>query len=277
MSGKVALVNGGSRGVGRGIARGLGAEGFTVYVTGRSEADLEAAAREIDAAGGKGVAQVWDLRDDAGGKTAVDRIRKEQGRLDLLVNCAAFVSQELIAPGGFWEKSLGLADMITIGLRSNYVAAWHAVPLMLETGGGVIAHISSFGAVSYHMGPAYGAAKAGTDKMTHDMAVDIADRDLTVVSFWPGYVLTEQLRSIPVEYLPPDLRALLPEFETPEFDGKVLAALIEDPDRKTYSGKVAVAAQLALKYGIRDLDGKQPKDWTSTRGTPTRFFEPAQG
>lgn len=273
MSKTVALVTGASKGVGRGAARALGSKGMTVYLTARSEEGLKAAAAEVDAAGGKGIAVVCDHADDAQVKAVIDRIEREQGRLDLLLNNAAAVHQdELAKPGAFWEKDLKLADMIVVGLRSDYVAAYYAAPLIIRTGASLIANISFYGAVSYFVGPAYGAAKAGTDKMVHDMAIDLAGTDVAIVSYWPGYVRTDEFKLIPDEYFPEPLRAILPEFETPEFTGLVLAALLADPERKALSGKALIGAELGQKYGIKDIDGKQPRAWTAEMGRPLDFF-----
>jgi len=273
MMNQVALVTGASRGVGRGTARALGSKGMTVYVTGRSAEGLASAVGEIDRMGGRGVAIVCDHADDAQVKAAIERIEAEAGKLDLLVNNAAAVyGEELGKPGPFWEKDLKLADMIVVGLRSDYVAAYYAAPLMIRTGAALIANISFYGAVSYFVGPAYGAAKAGTDKMVHDMAIDFADTDVSIVSFWPGFVRTDETKAIPDEYFPEKLRAILPEFETPEFTGLVIAALLNDPRRKALSGRALIGAELGRDYGIKDLDGKQPRDWTDTMGRPQRFF-----
>lgn len=278
MTDRVALVTGASRGLGRGTARALGSKGMTVYLTGRSAEALEACAGEVKQAGGRGVAIVCDHADDAQVKQAFDRIAADAGRLDLLVNNAAAVyGEELGKPGPFWEKDLKLADMITVGLRSDYVASYYAAPLMIRTGAALIANISFYGAVSYFVGPAYGAAKAGTDKMVHDMAIDFADTDVSVVSFWPGYVRTDESKAIPDEYFPEALRAILPEFETPEFTGLVIAGLLDDPRRKALSGRALIGAELGREYGIKDIDGKQPRDWTQAMGRPQRFFVAGQG
>jgi NAD(P)-dependent dehydrogenase (short-subunit alcohol dehydrogenase family) len=276
MSEKIAIVTGASRGVGRGAARALGSKGMTVYLTGRDAHGLAAAAEEVTRAGGKGIAVPCDHGDDAQVKALFGQVKSEAGRLDLLVNNAAAVySEELGKPGAFWEKDLKLVDMIVIGLRSDYVAAYYAAPLMIQTGKSLIANISFYGAVSYFVGPAYGAAKAGTDKMVHDMAIDLKDTDLSIISYWPGYVRTDETKAIPDEYFPPELRAILPEFETPEFTGLVIAALLEDPERKALSGKALIGAELARKYGIKDIDGKQPRDWTETMGSPQTYFTAA--
>jgi NAD(P)-dependent dehydrogenase (short-subunit alcohol dehydrogenase family) len=274
---KVAVVTGASRGLGRGIARALGGLGLKVYVTARSLNALESAAAEVTAAGGQGVAVQCDHSDDSQIEALFDRVWSESGRLDILVNNATLVNpRELTAPGGFWEKSLSLVDMIDVGLRSHYVAAYHATPLMIETGGSLMAHISFYGAVSYHYGPAYGAAKAGTDKMSFDMAVDLRAHDVASVSIWPGLILTDELKAVPREYLPQHVLDDLPNFETPEFTGLVIERLWSDPERMALSGEALIAAELGMRYAIKDTDGKQPRLYTDTLGKPSgRFTLPA--
>lgn len=276
MEGKTAVVTGASRGLGRGIARALGSRGFKVYVTGRSADELSAAAQEIDSFGGKGVPVVCDHSDDAQIGLLFDRVKAESHRLDILVNNAAAINaRTLSAPGAFWEKPLDLADMISVGLRSNYVAAHHAAPLMIETGDSLIVNISFYGAVSYHYGPAYGATKAGNDKMTFDMAVDLRPHRVTAVSIWPGLVLTDMLKSISRELLPRKLVEDLPNFETPEFTGLVIERLWRDQAKLTRSGTTLISAELGVEYGIRDIDGKQPRLYTDTLGAPRgRFILP---
>lgn len=271
-----AVVTGASRGLGRGVARALGSRGFKVYLTGRSFESLERVAEEVNASGGEGIAVACDHADDAQVKALFECIRQEGQRLDVLVNNAAAVDpRALAAPGPFWEKPLTLADMMDVGLRSNYVAAYYAAPLMIETGGSLIANISFYGAVSYHCGPAYGAAKAGTDKMTFDMAVDLRPHHVTAVSIWPGLLLTDALKSVPREHLPPRLVADLPNFETPEFTGLVIERLWRDPQKLEKSGETLISAELGMEYGIQDLDGKQPRLYTQTLGRPTgRFRQP---
>lgn len=275
MADTIAVVTGASRGLGRGIARALGSKGMTVYLTGRDADALRDAAAEVAQAGGTGIAVTCDHGDDRQVADLFARITRESGRLDLLVNNAAAVhAQELARPGPFWEKDLRLVDMIDIGLRSDYVAAYHAAPLMIASGRSLIVTISFYGAVSYFHGPAYGAAKAGTDKMVHDMAIDFAETPVSIVSLWPGYILTDMLKAIPRAAFPPEMQAMLPDFETPEFTGLVAAALLADPDLKSHSGKTLIGAELGRRYGIADLDGKVPRDWTETMGVPTRFFVP---
>src|SRR4051812_49195458 len=157
----VALVTGASRGAGRGIAIALGAHGCTVYVTGRSKhagdhplpGTIQETAEAVTQAGGKGIAVACDHGEDAQVADLFARITAEQGRLDILVNNAAAVYDELTQPGNFWEKPLKLADMIDVGIRSSYVASWHAAPLMVAQDKALIVFTSASGAVHYSLGP----------------------------------------------------------------------------------------------------------------------------
>ena len=275
---RIVLVTGATRGLGRGIARSFAAPDTTVYVTGRNPEDLATLVEDIEKRGGTAVALTCDHRDDAQVAAAFERIAGEAGRLDILVNNAAAVYPEaLTAPGGFWEKPLNLSDMIDVGLRSNYVAAWHAAKLMVPARRGLIASISFYGAVSYFHGAAYGAAKAGTDKMMRDMAVDLAPHGVAAVSIWPGFVLTDAVRAIPPEHLPDDLRANLPNWESPEFTGRVIAALADDPAVATLSGQALIGAELGTRYGIFDADGKSPPSYRATMGAPFGSAPATQG
>lgn len=276
MGEKIIVVTGATRGLGQGMARGFAAGGATVAITGRDTDALASVIAEIERAGGKGIALACDHRDDATVEAAFARLAdRTGGRIDILVNNAAAVyGQELVAPGGFWEKPLKLADMIDVGLRSSYVAAYYAAPLMVAAGKGLIANISFYGAISYFHGPAYGAAKAGTDKMTADMAVDLRPHGVSVVSYWPGFILTDAVRAMPPEMMPEELRQMLPLWETPEFSGHVIDALSRDPALADKSGKAVIGAELAVDYGIKDSDGKQPISFRDTMGSPINFFAP---
>jgi NAD(P)-dependent dehydrogenase (short-subunit alcohol dehydrogenase family) len=273
--GLVAVVTGASRGLGRGIARAFGSKGATVYLTGRAvDGSLEQAAAEVDARGGRGIAVVCDHRDDEQVRALFGRIHKQSTLLDILVNNAAAVYPEaLLAPGGFWEKPLRLVDMVDVGMRSNYVASYFAAPMMVEAKRGLIVNISFYGSVSYFHGAAYGAAKAGTDKMTHDMAVDLAPHGVSAVSLWPGFIMTDALARMPPDKVPEDLRAMLPQFEKPEFSGLVIDALYRDPQLRELSGKALIGAELGELYGVKDIDGKQPISYRNTMGSPAQPFK----
>jgi NAD(P)-dependent dehydrogenase (short-subunit alcohol dehydrogenase family) len=247
MNGRVAVVTGASRGAGRGIAAALSARGWRVYATGRTI---------VDAPPG-GVAIRVDHRDDDAVAALFERVQADDGRLDLLVNNAAVVSDELVSPKPFWDKPLALADVLDVGLRSSYVASWYAAPLLAARERGLIAFTSSPGSVCYMHGPAYGAQKAGVDKMAADMAVDFRDTNVATVSIWMGILLTEKLRAAFVGQ--PEVLANTAEHaETPEFTGYLIDALFGDADLAGLSGRTLIGAELAERYGITDEDGRRP-------------------
>ena len=283
-SSRVAVVTGASRGAGKGIALALGSRGWTVYVSGRSEREgslsplpgtIHATAQEVTARGGCGIAAACDHADDASVAALFERVRAESGRLDLLVNNACAIPDELVQPGGFWEKPLSMLRILDVGMRSHYVASWHAVPLMLAgKRGGLIVHTSSFGGHCYMHGPAYGAGKAAVDKMAHDMAVDLKPHDIAVVSLWMGLLRTERTSAALAD---PELARhyahLLETMETPEFSGQVIHALWSDPQRMERTGSIWIGAELAREYGVREADGRQPPSHRPMLGDPTRFGE----
>ncbi|MDT5221963.1 MAG: hypothetical protein QOF15_4068 [Mycobacterium sp.] len=241
------MVTGASRGAGRGIAAALSARGWRVYATGRTI---------VDAPPG-GVAVRVDHRDDEAVAVLFERVQADEGRLDLLVNNAAFVSDELVSPKPFWEKPLALADVLDVGLRSSYVASWYAAPLLAARERGLIAFTSSPGSVCYMHGPAYGAQKAGVDKMAADMAVDFRDTNVATVSIWMGILLTEKLRAA-FAGQPEVLTKTAEHAETPEFTGYLIDALFGDADLAGLSGQTLIGAELAQRYGITDDDGRRP-------------------
>ncbi len=265
-SGRVAVVTGASRGAGRGIAAALGAHGWRVYVTGRSIAD-SGTADLVGAAGGVGVAVPVDHADDDAVAQLFARVRDENDGLDLLVNNAAVIHDELTGAKPFWEKPVGLGDVLDVGLRSAYVASWHAAPMLIARPRGLIAFTSSPGSVCYMHGPAYGAQKAGIDKMAADMAVDFGGTTVACVSIWMGILLTERLRSA-FAGTPDALAATARHAETPEFTGHLIDALFADPDLAALSGQTLIAAELAHRYGITDEDGRRPPSHREMLGSP---------
>ena len=261
----VAIVTGASRGAGRGIAIALGSHGCTVYVTGRSERSGDASlpgtihetAAAVTAAGGRGVAVRVDHADDAQVEALFKQVEGEQGRLDILVNNACAIHDELTAPGNFWEKPRKLADMIDVGVRSSYIASWYAAPTMVKHKHGLMIFTSASGAVHYVYGPAYGAHKASMDKMAADMAIDLKEHNVAALSIWMGALLTDRLKMV-IASNPKKYGHLEGHTETPEFTGHVIWALYNDPELMAMSGKALIAAEMAVKYGIRDVDGRQP-------------------
>jgi NAD(P)-dependent dehydrogenase (short-subunit alcohol dehydrogenase family) len=275
---RVALVTGASRGAGLGIAEALGAGGATVYVTGRTRKEgvaalpgtIASAAAAVTAAGGRGIAVACDHNDDRQVEALFLRVREEQGRLDILVNNATCLPEALVQPGPFWEKPLELTDIWQVGMRSHYVASWFAAPLLLQSAAGLVVNTSSFGGRIYMHGPAYGAGKAAVDKMAHDMAVDFRPHGVAVVSLWMGLLLTERTRRV-FAAEPERYAGLAESAEHPQLSGRVIDALARDPERMDKSGRVLIAAELALEYGLRDIDGRQPPSQRALLGPPTVF------
>ena len=274
----MAVVTGASRGIGKGIAMVLAEQGATVYVTGRTveagshplPGTVGETARECDRRGGKGVAVALDHADDAQVAALFEQVRREQGRLDILVNNAFALPDDLTDPGGFWEKPLSNLGMFTVGVRSNYVAAWHAAQIMVPQKSGLIVAISGYVGVSYTYSVIFGTCKSAVDRMARDMAIELEPHNVCSISLWQGLTLTElaqrNLANIP------GLKgrsATRPEDAcTPEFPGRMIAALAADPEVMRHSGGTHITAELARDYAITDIDGKVIPSLRERRGSP---------
>jgi NAD(P)-dependent dehydrogenase (short-subunit alcohol dehydrogenase family) len=277
----VAVVTGASRGAGRGIAVALGEAGYRVYVTGRTLNEGEAAlpgtigatAAQVDAAGGEGRAVQVDHGDAAAIAALFDRVSGESGRLDILVNNVAALDDDLVKPGPFWEKSTGLVDILDVGLRSHYLASWHAARMMVPAGSGLIAFTSSFGSVCYMHGPAYGAQKAGVDKFAADMGVDFGGTGVTAVSLWMGPLRTERSERTLADH-PEQYEAFMAGAETPEYNGRIIAAIYADPKRDELNGQTLISAEIADRYGLTEAGGRKPPSYREMLGEP-RIPHPA--
>jgi NAD(P)-dependent dehydrogenase (short-subunit alcohol dehydrogenase family) len=275
--GLVAVVTGASRGAGKGIALALGSAGATVYVTGRTAADgdselpgsVTSTAEEVDARGGTGIPLVCDHGDDAQVEAAFAQIAREHGRIDVLVNNAFAIPAGITSRRPFWQKGLDQQIVLDVGLRSTYVSSFFAAPLLIN-GGRLVVNTSSFGGTCYMHGPAYGAVKAGVDKMAHDMAEDFRPFDVAAVSLWMGFLRTERTEAL---FTSTDHRyaALTQHAESAEFPGRVIAALAGSPERMTYSGRVLVAAEIAQELGVVDVDGRQPPSHRAMLGAPPQY------
>lgn len=271
MAARVALVTGASRGAGRGIARGFGELGYTVYVTGRTVSPGDAkgwdgsvlpgtvaeTAAEVTAAGGKGIAVMCDHSDDLQVAALFEQIEREQGRLDVLVNNATYIHHQLIEKKPFWEKELAAVNILDVGLRSAYVASWHAAQMMVRQGSGIIAFGSSFGGSCYMHGPAYGAQKAGVDKFAHDMEHDLRGTGVVAVSIWMGPLVTER-SLIARETNPEQYEGFIETAENPEFTAHIIDAIDRAPDRDDLSGQTLIAAEVAQQLGVTDRGNVRP-------------------
>lgn len=245
----IAVVTGGSRGLGRGIAIGLGEAGVNVIITGRDTGALAHTAERVHHVGGRAVPITCDHRDDDQVAAVFGRVAEEYGRLDLLVNNAtSFPSvRTLFTPTPFWKTPLSLWDeLMTVGLRSHLVAASHAVPVMLGRHGLIVNVSSAAAAVQVPAVIGYGVGKAALDRLTADMARDLADRGITVMSLWPPPTSTEGMLADADEGDDPTT------WSTPVFTGRVIASLLQDPKLDSRTGTAARVRDLARELGVED-------------------------
>ncbi|MFN9059023.1 MAG: SDR family NAD(P)-dependent oxidoreductase, partial [Pseudanabaena sp.] len=273
LKGKVALVTGASRGIGKGIAIGLGEAGALVYITGRSvnqtsstdsvSGSLLETKSAVEKAGGICIAVSVDHSDDEQIKSLFEQIDREQnGQLDLLVNNAYGGVRSLISSNGkpFWESDISLWDACNqVGLRSHYIASHFAAKMMTQRKQGLIVTISSWGGLAPIFGVAYGTGKSACDRLAADMAIELKPFNIASISLWPGIVGTEKFHQLAESNLESadnnvGVAAIADKFnwETPLFVGRVIAALCNDSNLTQRTGKVQIGAELAARYGIID-------------------------
>jgi NAD(P)-dependent dehydrogenase (short-subunit alcohol dehydrogenase family) len=282
LTGTVALVTGASRGIGRGIALVLAEQGATVYVTGRTvnpgdyylpgtvgETAAECTERGKDS-GGKGIAVACDHGDDAQVAALFEQVARDEGRLDLLVNNAFQLSDDLIVKQPFWEKPLSNLEMWQVGVRSSFVAAHHAAKLMVPQGSGLIVAISGYVGVTYTFGVVFGTAKSAVDRMARDMAVELKPHDVASISLWQGLTFTEKAHyNLNAN---PDMKGQTvtnPEVgSSVEHPGRVIAAMLADDKIMRLSGGTFITAEMAQLYGVTDTDGRVIPSLRAERGSP---------
>jgi NAD(P)-dependent dehydrogenase (short-subunit alcohol dehydrogenase family) len=256
LDGKVALVTGATRGVGKGVVLELAAAGALVYFTGRT------ASQQVFGKNDRIVPVACDHTHDAEVEKLFHRINQEQSRLDILVNNVWGGYENMIENGEFtwmppfWKQPLWRWDaMFAAGARAHYVASAQAARIMVAQGRGLIVNISFWAAQKYLGNVAYGVSKAATDRMTSDMARELREHNVAVVSLYPGLVRTEKVMEA-AAFLD------LSNSESPQFIGRATAGLASDSEIMQKSGQVLVAAELAHEYGFTDIDGKQPRPLT---------------
>jgi len=261
LAGKVAVVTGASRGIGKGIAEGLGEYGATVYVTGRSSSaidppaklTIEATAAAVTAYGGKGIPVQVDHNDDAQVRALFDQVQQEQGRLDILVNNVYQIPNPPALSGGFWEHPISVWDeQCGVGLRGYYVASVLGAPMMVKQRSGLIVNISSRGGRGYVFSASYGVGKAGVDRMAQDFAIELKEHNCTALSLSPSKVKTEFiLEQVSAGKIP----ALDPEVaQSVRFSGRTIAALAMDENIMAKTGGIYTVNEIAAEYKVVDPD-----------------------
>lgn len=274
LTGKIAIVTGATRGAGRGIACMLGEAGATVYCTGRSvrgnpatgnrPETIEETAEMVTAYGGVGIPVQVDHTVEAQVEALIERVKKEQGRLDLLVN-DVWGGDELMEWGKpFWEQSLqkGLL-MQQRGIHTHLITSYYAVPLMVEQGHGLILEITDGDNFSYRGNLFYDLAKISVIRLAYGMAEELRSHNITAIAVTPGFLRSEAMLDHfgVTEANWQDGAKKDPHFiasETPFYIGRAVAALAADPDVSKKSGQVWSTWKLVEEYGFSDMDGRQP-------------------
>ena len=274
LNGKIALVTGASRGIGRGVAVELAREGAAVAVAARTGSpgkparvdgdglrvggSLDELVAQIADEGGQAIAFPCDLSQSDQITWLIDAVRDRFGRIDILVNNG--MPQHTMI-GRFWELPVEVYDgQMTIGPRSYFLAARACVPMMLKQGGGVIANISSPGSCIDIYGAAYSMARAASDRMTQAFAAELDGTGIRAYSLWPSYIRTERLvmaaEGQPVGFDVPEGFDPATGANSPEMVGRGIAWLgADENDGIGRNGTVVTLAELADHYGFSDTDG----------------------
>ncbi|MFI8916242.1 SDR family oxidoreductase [Streptomyces sp. NPDC053513] len=293
LRGRICLVAGATRGAGRAIAVQLGAAGATVYVTGRTTRDkvsevgratetIEETAELVTAAGGEGVAVPTDHLDPEQVRALVDRIDRERGRLDVLVNDVWGGEHLLVFGKKTWENDLaGGLRMLELGVRTHVITSHLALPLLIRNPGGLVVEVTdgtaAYNATRFRENLYYDLTKNAPVRMAFGLAKELAEFEGTAVAVTPGWMRSEQMLTAfgVTEENWRDATAKTPDFgvsESPVYVGRAVAALAADPDRHRWTGRSLSSGDLAREYGFTDADGSRPDAWgfivAGETGTP---------
>ncbi|MEM9621484.1 MAG: SDR family NAD(P)-dependent oxidoreductase [Pseudomonadota bacterium] len=258
LSGKIAVVTGASRGIGKGIALALGELGATVYVTGRTTGDgertIDTTARQVTEAGGEGRAIQCDHGNDDQIAALFAQIGEQVDHIDILVNNVYKIPNPPAWGGGYWDHPIQVwDDQVGIGLRAHYVASWHAAQLMFAAPAAAMINVSSPGGQSYHFSSSYGAGKAGLDRLTKDMAVELEPKGIPAIVLYPGSVSTEFIQDAAQE------REMdLSQSQTPLLVGRAAAALLCTDDLMARTGTIQWVEDLVDEFDLYDENGSRP-------------------
>jgi NAD(P)-dependent dehydrogenase (short-subunit alcohol dehydrogenase family) len=265
LAGRVALVTGSSRGVGKGIAVALGEAGATVYITGRTvrgklgskgvPGTIQDTAREVTERGGVGVPVRVDHTRDHDTKRLIGLIRKREGRIDILVNNAfggEDGSQPIVTYDGFpfWKHDFDewWYRMFTAYLRSDLATTYYALPLMLRKRGGLIVNTLWWNRGRYLCDLFFDLASAAVGRMAYGLDLELRSKGVTILGVSPGWTRTEHMSHLPEK--------ILQQLPSPEYVGRGIVHLALDPRVREKSGKLFEIGALAREYGFTNLDGR---------------------
>ncbi len=266
LRGKVAVVTGSSRGVGKGIALSLGEAGATVFVTGRSvrgrrhtqglPGTIQDTAEEVTARGGRGIAFRCDHTRDADIRRLVAAIRRRAGRLDILVN-NVFGGEEgrqkIVTYDGFpfWKHNFDewWYRMFSAYLRATLATTYYAMPLMMQTKGGLIVNTLWWNRNRYLTDLFFDVASAGVGRMVYGLALELSRNKIAAVAVSPGWTRTERMTDVPTT-------VLHRKAHSPEYVGRGIVHLALDPKVLAKSGRILEIGRLAREYAFRDVDGR---------------------
>ncbi|MEE6259319.1 SDR family oxidoreductase [Plantactinospora sonchi] len=281
LKGRVALVAGATRGAGRQIAVQLGAAGATVYATGRSTREkrsevnraetIEETAELVTEAGGVGIAVPVDHLEPDQVRALVERIDREQGRLDVLVNDVWGADHLIGWHKPIWEQSLDDGfRTLRLAVDTHLITSHFALPLLIRNPGGLVVEVGDgtreYNEQNYRLSAFYDLAKTAVNRLAYIWAQELRDHGATAVALTPGWLRSEFMLDVygVTEENWRDAVAKEPHFvisESPAFVGRAVAALAADPERSRWSGQSLSSGQLAQVYGFTDLDGSRPDAW----------------
>ncbi len=299
LRGRVAVVAGATRGAGRGIAAALGEAGATVICTGRSSVagtggsdydraeTIEETAELVTRLGGIGIAIQVDHLDTDQVRGLAARIRRDHGRIDVLVN--DIWGGEILTGGPadwntpIWEHDLdGGLRILRLAIDTHLVTSHHLLPLLIDESGGLLVEVTDgttdYNASRYRISVFYDLAKVAVNRLAFSQGHELQPHGATAVAITPGWLRSEMmLDNFGVseenwrDALNPNLVEGYPTApegfalsESPRYVGRAIAALVSDPDRARWNQQSVSSAQLAHEYGFTDIDGSQPDSW----GTP---------
>jgi len=285
LKGKIAVVAGSARGAGRGIACMLGEAGATVYCTARSTLGnlvtkrrpetIDETAEMVNARGGAGIAVRVDHTKPEEVEQLFDRVKREHGGLDILVNNVN--GDTIYQWKRAWDISIDVGlEILKAAIYSHIVNAHYAVPLMLANKKGLIVEITDGDGFYYRGNLYYDLTKTTAIRLAMDFATELRKKKIACVAVTPGFLRSEAvLETLHVtEANWRDAIKKRPEFaesETPYYVGRAIAALAADPKVMKKSGRVFNSAELAREYGFVDIDGRSPKIWEWISGSKFRY------